>query len=62
MFCNILATKAQVTDEHAFYDKMGNNNTADINYVNFVPHQPTRNKPTKSDNLVLKQFATFKLI
>ena len=62
MLCNILATKAKVTDECSFYDKMGNNNTADINSVNFVPHQPTLDKPKKSDDLVLKQFATFKLI
>ena len=58
MFCNILATKALI-NERAFSDKMGNNNTADINSINFVPHQPTRDKPTKSDDLVLKQFAIF---
>ena len=62
MFCNKLATKAQVTDEREFYDKMGNKNTTDINSDNFGPHQPTHDKPTKSDDLVLKQFATFKLI
>ena len=52
MFCNKLATKAKVTDEREFYDKMGNNNTTDINSDNFGPHQPMHDKPTKSDDII----------